>query len=583
MLRRNKMKVVSNSKADLNWTSRSLPDGRQIYTISLNQIPEGADDTVITCEWSFPIRDIAGKWHPNCRYDRTVKADWAHGDFSMSSVSAPLVVFFSEDGKNSGTFAVSEAKKIVRMNLGVHEEDGTMKCCVDIHVGAADEDHYEVFVLMDYRKIRYEQAIREVGIWWEEECGFEPAFVPDDAKEPMYSFWYSYHQEITDEEIEKECRNAKELGFKTVIVDDGWQTDDTNRGYGYCGDWEVAEKKIKNMQQHVDNVHRLGMKYLLWFSVPYVGMYSKMWELFHEKLIAVDEEQHTGILDIRYPEVRAYLKNIYVKAVREWGLDGLKLDFIDEFYERKDTPKANADMDCVCLQTALDKLLGETMEELKKIDENILIEFRQRYIGPFIKKYGNMLRVCDCPESGLANRVGSIDLRLMNEHTAVHCDPIVWNEGETPETAALQIVNALFSTMQFSVKTEYLTDAHKKMVRNYMDFMRENKALLQESAITAEEPQNLYPEVSVRDDETEIIALYSTGRVVTIGSQQKDSIIVNGTRAEEIYVRTEKETAARVVQIDCFGTVVKEEKMVLSGITSIPCTTAGRIEIKKEK
>ena len=48
-------------------------------------------------------------------------------------------------------------------------------------------------------------------------------------------------------------------------------------------------------------------------------------------------------------------------------------------------------------------------------------------------------------------------------------------------------------------------------------------------------------------------------------------------------VRTEKETAARVVQIDCFGTVVKEEKMVLSGITSIPCTTAGRIEIKKEK
>ncbi len=223
------------------------------------------------------------------------------------------------------------------------------------------------------------------------------------------------------------------------------------------------------------------------------------------------------------------------------------------------------------------------MEELKKIDENILIEFRQRYIGPFIKKYGNMLRVCDCPESGLANRVGSIDLRLMNEHTAVHCDPIVWNEGETPETAALQIVNALFSTLQFSVKTEYLTDAHKKMIRNYMEFMREHKALLQESAVTAEEPQNLYPEVSVRDDETEIIALYSTGRVVTIGSQQKDSIIVNGTRAEEIYVRTEKETAARVVQIDCFGTVVKEEKMVLSGITSIPCTTAGRIEIKKEK
>ena len=116
-----------------------------------------------------------------------------------------------------------------------------------------------------------------------------------------------------------------------------------------------------------------------------------------------------------------------------------------------------------------------------------------------------------------------------------------------------------------------------------MEFMREHKALLQESAVTAEEPQNLYPEVSVRDDETEIVALYTTGRVVTIGSQQRDSIIVNGTRAEEIYVRTENETAVKVVQIDCFGTVVKEERMMLSGIKSIPCTTAGRIEIKKEK
>ena len=153
----------------------------------------------------------------------------------------------------------------------------------------------------------------------------------DEARDPMYSFWYSYHQEFTEEDVEAECRRAAELGFRTVIVDDGWQTDDTNRGYGYCGDWEVTEKKIKNMKDHVDRIHKLGMRYLLWFSVPYVGMYSKVWNLFHNKLIAVDEEQKTGILDIRYPEVRSYLKTIYVNAVKDWGLDGLKLDFIDEF------------------------------------------------------------------------------------------------------------------------------------------------------------------------------------------------------------------------------------------------------------
>ena len=33
-------------------------------------------------------------------------------------------------------------------------------------------------------------------------------------------------------------------------------------------------------------------------------------------------------------KVREYLKNIYINAVKEWNIDGLKLDFIDEFYLR---------------------------------------------------------------------------------------------------------------------------------------------------------------------------------------------------------------------------------------------------------
>ena len=577
------MKVTSNIDAKLSWSSESLPDGREVKKICLMDIPENTVDAVITVEWNFPIEDIAGRWHPTCRFDRTLKADWSYGEKSMSAVSAPVITFFSTDGQNRGTFAVSETLKEVRMNLGVHEEDGTMKCCVYIGLGATNEKEYEVSILQDFRDVRYEQSIREVGLWWEKNCGFTPAYVPEDAKEPMYSFWYSYHQEITDTEIEEECKRAKELGFKTVIVDDGWQTDDTNRGYGYCGDWEVAEKKIKDMKQHVDNVHKMGMKYLLWFSVPYVGMYSKMWKLFHDKLIGIDEEQKTGILDIRYPEVRTYLKDIYVKAVKEWGLDGLKLDFIDEFYERANTPKANENMDCVCLQVALDKLLSETMEALKAIDKEILIEFRQRYIGPAIRKYGNMLRVVDCPESGLANRVCSIDLRLLSGETAVHCDPIIWYRDEKPEVAALQIVDSLFSTLQFSVRIDHMNDAHKAMVQNYMAFMRKYKALLQDSPIEAKEPQNLYPEVRVKNDETEIIALYSTDRVVKIDSQKESTIIVNGTKSEVVYIKTDEEINVEIVQIDCCGKIVKKEELVLKGIRSIACTTAGRIEIKKGK
>ena len=577
------MKISTNYNVELEQTCKELPDGRRIFEVSIGNIWQKERELVIIAEWEFPILDVAGRWHPNCRYDRTLKADWSHGEVSMSTISAPMITFFSVDGKNAATIAVSETQKKVRMNLGVHEEDGTMNCRIYIYAGGIEKDSYHVSILVDYRKVRYEQAIREVGKWWEMECGLAPAFVPEAAKEPMYSFWYSYHQEFSGQEIEKECKRARELGFGTVIVDDGWQTDDTNRGYGYCGDWKVAEKKICDMKKHVDSIHNLGMKYLLWFSVPYIGMYSEMWKLFGNQIIGIDEEQKTGILDIRYPEIREYLKKIYVDAVEKWGIDGLKLDFIDEFYEREETPAFNEKMDCVSLQTALDKLLRETVNELRQINKDILIEFRQRYIGPFVKQYGNMLRVCDCPESGLANRVGTIDLRLMNEKTAVHSDPVMWNSGEEPETAALQIIDVLFSTLQFSVKTEHLTEQHRRMLRNYMNFMTKYKKLLQESPITAEEPQNLYPKVSVSNEEVEIIVLYSTDRVVRIGTKQLHTIIVNGTKAKEIYICSNEEQEAEISEIDCYGNVLKKERRSLFSPTLVNCTTAGRIEIKKVK
>lgn len=75
-----------------------------------------------------------------------------------------------------------------------------------------------------------------------------PAEVPELAKKPMYSFWYSQHQNITAESVEEESLRAAEMGFSAIIVDDGWQTEDNNRGYAYCGDWEPSQQKFPDLR-----------------------------------------------------------------------------------------------------------------------------------------------------------------------------------------------------------------------------------------------------------------------------------------------------------------------------------------------
>ena len=104
--------------------------------------------------------------------------------------------------------------------------------------------------------------------------------VPDIAKHPMYSTWYSYHQNIDTEAVVAECKKAYELGMRAVIVDDGWQTDNSERGYAYCGDCMPAIKRIGDMKAFVDAVHSTGMKFILWYSVPFVGKYSEAWNKF---------------------------------------------------------------------------------------------------------------------------------------------------------------------------------------------------------------------------------------------------------------------------------------------------------------
>lgn len=578
------MNIRCNMSSSIEHTCKERSEGRCEELMQIHNIPKQTEeDVMIIAAWEFPVLDIVGRWHPICYFDRSIRADWCFGERSMSSISAPVMTFFNENGENKGTFAVSEALKEVRMRIGVHEENGTMKCEVHVNLGKYDKEEYAFKIMIDFRNVPYEKSIAEVGKWWEQECGFTPADVPEDAKNPMYSFWYSYHQDFSEQEVEAECRRAKEMGFRSVILDDGWQTDDTNRGYGYCGDWEVAEKKIKDMKKHVQVVHDMGMKYLIWYSVPYVGMYSEVWERFKDKLIWVDQIQKAGVLDIRYQEVREYLSNIYVDAVKKWDLDGLKLDFIDEFYERSTTPLANEAMDCSCLQEALNKLLEETMKKLKHIKPDILIEFRQRYIGPAIRQYGNMLRVCDCPNSGLSNRVGVVDLRLLSGSTAVHSDPVMWYRDEKPEIAALQMIACLFATLQFSVRLDTLSEGQKQMVQNYLTFMKAHKGLLQETPIEAKEPQNLYPEVRVRNEETEIIALYSGNRVVMLGDGQEESIIVNGTQVTNIYVESAQKMEAEITIIDCYGKIISKTNRLFHGVQSISGTVGGRIVIKKRR
>ncbi|MCD9020727.1 glycoside hydrolase family 36 protein [Cohnella silvisoli] len=522
---------------------------------------------VFRLSWKHPIVDIQGVWHPNGYRNRGLAPDWTKGYSSKSTSSAPVVCLFSGSGRSRMTFAFSDTLNPVVCKAGVNEEAAEFHCSIALfEEPTAPLDTYEATLRVDFRDKAYYDCLNEVQKWWRGLPGLTPSPVPAAAREPMYSTWYSLHQDLEPEAIEEQCRLAKALGCETVIVDDGWQTNNSERGYAYCGDWEVCADKIPDMRAHVDRVHNLGMKYVLWYSVPFVGVHSKAWDRFRDKMLYTIEARGWGIVDPRYPEVREYLIGIYEQAMIEWKLDGFKLDFIDSFNLPEDKKhEFGGGRDYVSVPEAVDRLMSDIMDRLSAINPDVMIEFRQAYVGPYMRKYGNMFRAADCPNDSVENRVRTLDIRLLCGDTAAHADMLMWHPDEPAESAALQLINVLFAVPQISVRLDRLPAEHAEMIAYWLGFWTDNRNVLLDGRLEPHHPELLYPLV-LASNAVKLIAVAYHRTVITLSSELPETaVFVNGTRSNGLYIELDKDAGSRKMEIkDCKGSLVRRSMIQLT-------------------
>lgn len=452
--------------------------------------------------------------------------------------------------------AVSDAHTPIEIATGVCEETADISCEVRFFTEPINKiTSYHATISIDTRPVGYGDALKRADRFLTDECGYPSAHIPEAAKRPMYSCWYSFHQNLDVDAIVNQCKLAKAYGMESVIVDDGWQTDNSERGYAYCGDWEVCPSRIADMKDFVDRVHKCGMKFILWYSVPFVGIHSGAYSRFSDMFLNGTKEtagRDWSILDPRYPEVRRYLTDIYVRAKKEWGLDGFKLDFIDEFKLFSQTKAFDPHWDTLSLEDGVDKLLHEVTDALRAIDPEILIEFRQAYFGPAIRKYGNMIRVRDCPNDPLANHVYGTDLRFISDKTLIHSDMLMWNPDDTVESAAHQIICILFTVPQISVMLDRIPESHRKMLKFWLTYWNENRDLLLNGDFSAKSPEHLYTQIkATRNGHTVAVAHADS----TLKTEERERIdFINATGEELLVIRALNplgETRYRI--LNCMG------------------------------
>lgn len=514
-------------------TLTEIADGLQLVTLKLTaDKPSPLNE--LSLKFDFPSVDINGYWNSKQSLD---KVNYYRSSFtSGASAAAPVLSFYNNRLQNRITFAVSDALNPIQFSCGVKEEDVRFYASLELFtVKTPPTTQYELQLRIDTRNAPYYAVLKDVAQWWESMPDYRPATVPDVARRPMYSTWYSYHQNLDAEKIVAECKLARKLGCYAVIVDDGWQTNDTSRGYAYTGDWQP--ERLTNMREFVDRVHAEDMRVVLWYSLPFMGEKANNYDRFKGKYLYHWDSQGTYVLDPRYPEVRQFMVDTYEKALVEWKLDGFKLDFIGWFKTYSDTELTATDgRDFASVAEATDHLMTEITSRLRKIRPDVLLEFRQPYVGPVMRKYGNMFRGVDCPNNAAANRNEIANLRLLSGDTAVHSDMFIWRDEEPTEAAALQILNILFSVPQISVRLDEISPVHRAMVRHWLGYWNDNREILLDGKFLPGNPGANYPSLSAVSEAKQITALYETQAAKQTAGEVTAFDVINATGEESLFV-----------------------------------------------
>lgn len=485
----------------------------------------------------IPLGDRASFWRPSAGYELRLPPDWK-GSADLSSIlRSPFGVLHDDDGQTSVGIGVRPAESAVSLRYGVSEESAAF--VIEFTLEPSDADRELIFdgrggELFD-TVARVREATRTTGAH----------AVSLLAAEPVYSTWYSFHAAIDAPSLLAEARIARQLGFGSLFLDYGWQNLGDSRYFDGCGDWVPDLLKFPDLRGTVDELHAIGLGVVLWVAPLLLGARSAVNASLAEGATVYDPNLRAHVLDPRLPAVREHVVSTCLRLVEDFGVDGLKIDFID-------AASAYAQAGDVIAHSAIASALVDTLGEVRTaLDEaghrGLLIEYREPYTGVALAGSGDVIRAEDCPGDFIANRRSTLDLRVLGTGQLVHSDMMMWDPALPGPIVSALLSNATFSVPQLSMRLGSMSMAQREEISAWIKSWRETSHLSLHGNLVDLRPHLHYPGATAVLDDEALAVIWSADTVFTVPPGVRKAVLVNGTRLTTLSLRLPATAALRVV------------------------------------
>lgn len=307
------------------------------------------------------------------------------------------------------------------------------------------------------------------------------------AKRPiLINNWEATYFDFNEEKILKIAEQAQKLGIEMLVLDDGWfgKREDDNSG---LGDWFVNEKKMNgSMAQLAEKIHKMGMKFGLWFEPEMVNKDSNLYREHPDWILStpgrhISHGRNQYILDFSRAEVLDAIYGQMEKILEDAPISYIKWDMNRCMSEVYSHTASAADQGKVMHQYILgvyrlyEKLTGRFPEILfescasggSRFDPGLLYYAPQAWTSDDTDaverckiQYGTSLVY---PVSSMGSHVSAVPNHQVLRNTSLKMRADV----------------AYFGTFGYELNPNSLTEAEREAIKKQTAFMKEHRSLIQ--------------------------------------------------------------------------------------------------------
>jgi alpha-galactosidase len=557
-----------------------LPDTYLVRFAAQSRAGESFTVRDLSIKWSVPAIDMHGLYAGPPSPDELTKLPyWWLRKKACANSGFPFLALFHRGGANRFAFGLLDQLTETALDGELSEAARAYHFHWHKPIGqaniSAQQWHETLFV--STAGCAWPEVLRAYVATVDREWQQPRLPVPDYAYDPVFCTWTAIHHDVSQEWVLSNAQLAAELGFGTWLTDDGWFTGQASfADYRYTGDWEPYHPKFPDFAGHVRAVQALGLRYVLWVAPFMVGDASQAARRRAHLLAEATTPRRYRNLSPRRAETCQVVTDLLERLMRDYGLDGLKIDFLDSI--AFDNPMAT-DSDYRTLGEGIYEILSAAIERVQKIKPGVLIEFRNSYTNLASRRYANLYRASDVPINFALNRWQVAMLRLLAPDRAVHLDPALWHPDDSDENVAVQLINVICSVPMVSVELDRYPQRHLDLIRYWIGFYQAHRETIIHGQFAPEIRLGQVPLIRFTCATERIIGVYDDTPFAA-GAGALPLWILNASTRPFVELCPDGLAGVYFLRTrDKFGRVVAEQAITFP-VARLPVEVGGSLEIR---